>query len=110
MRSSSALTAPGPLSGGTVNTTAPTITAAISALVLAISTERTTAVDTVAPTANNGFTQVAYAPAPDIGTQIEQVWVGGKTMSAAGAVGATTVTYQNTQASNSLAFLVAIGP
>lgn len=74
---------------------------------LAISFEATTAVESpnTIVGVNNGFTEIGYAPQ---GTIIETIWAGTKAIPVAGDVGDTTVTYQNTQASNGAGVMFAI--
>jgi hypothetical protein len=93
-------------SGGTFTTTAPTITTSIKSLILCLSAERTTATETGISSVNNGFVQdVWYGHG---GGGIESTWIGSKIQGAAGAVGATSVVYPNTQNSNGLAFHIAL--
>jgi hypothetical protein len=96
-------------SGGTFTTTAPTISTATSAnLVLCLAGERTTATETGISSVGNGFTEQLWVGHGAGG--IESVWVGWKKPGAAGAVGAVSVVYPNTQASNGIALLIAVPP
>lgn len=96
-------------SGGTFNTTAPSITTSVAdSLVLYLAYERTNANDN-APTVNNGFTTVLDVHT--IGSDnLQAVYIAGKAMTTPGAVGATTATFSNSSASNSAAVLMAFGP
>ncbi|MDQ0726795.1 hypothetical protein [Microbacterium sp. W4I20] len=96
-------------SGATFGTTAPSITTTVAgARVFIIATERTTANETVEATVNNGFTKISHTFAN--GTSAESLFIGYKDMPTAGAVGATTVTFQNTHATNGYAVLIAVDP
>ena len=96
-------------SGGAFVTTAPSITTTVAgSRVFIIATERTNAFETVEATVNNGFTKIIHAFAN--GTSVESIFIGYKDMPTAGAVGATTVTFQNSQASNGYAVLIAVAP
>lgn len=96
-------------SGGTVTTTAPTITIPTSnSLALFIAMERTLA-DDGAVTINNGFTinHDAHTVASD---NLQALVIASKSMPAPGAVGATTATFTNPHATNSAAVLLGIAP
>ncbi len=54
---------------------------------------------------NNGFSELGYKPQ---GAIIETIWAGTKAIPTAGAVGDTTVTYRNTQASNGAGIMIGI--
>lgn len=96
-------------SGGTTATTAPSVTTTVAnTRVYVIATERTTANETVEATVNNGFTKIVHAYAN--GTSAESIFVGYKDIVTPAAVGATTVTFQNSQASNGYAVLIAVPP
>lgn len=96
-------------SGGTTATTAPSVTTTVAnTRVYVIATERTTANETVEATVNNGFTKIVHAY--QNGTSAESIFVGYKDVVTPGAVGATTVTFQNSQASNGYAVLIAVPP
>ncbi len=96
-------------SGGTTATTAPSITTTVPGTrVYIIATERTTANETIEATVNNGFTKLLHTF--QNGTSAESIFIGYKDMPTAGAVGATTVTFQNSQASNGYAVLIAVAP
>lgn len=96
-------------SGGTTATTAPSITTTVAnTRVFIIATERTTANETVEATVNNGFTKILHTYAN--GTSAESIFLGFKDVATPGAVGATTVTFQNSQASNGYAVLFAVAP
>lgn len=96
-------------SGGGALTIAPSITTVgTDNLVLCIGTDRTTATETGITSVDNGFTQLLWQGHAAGGS--ETIWVGTKVLAAAGAVGATTITYPNAQASNSMAFLLGIRP
>ncbi|QNN98094.1 hypothetical protein SEA_FEDE_46 [Microbacterium phage Fede] len=93
-------------SGGTVNTTAPSITTvAPSTEVFYISYERTNANDN-APTINNGF--VTEFDVHTIGgDNLQAIYIASKTVGP-GAVGDTTATFTNSNGANSSAILYGV--
>lgn len=96
-------------SGGTFSTTAPSITTpANDYTALYIAMERTNAVDNP-PTINNGFSVVFEVHNTSGDPNPNAIVLAEKPMPTAGAVGATTATFTNAHASNSSAFLYAIG-
>lgn len=96
-------------SGGAFTTTAPSITTvAANTLALLLAGERTTATETGITSVDNGFAQVLFSPHSAGG--VETMLVASKVAASAGAVGATSVVYPNTQASNGLAMLLGIPP
>lgn len=96
-------------SGGTNATTAPTVTTTVAASrVFVISTERTTANETVEATVNNSFTKILHTFLN--GSSAESIFLGYRDFAAPGPTGATTVTFQNSQATNGYAVQVAVAP
>lgn len=94
-------------SGGTNATTAPSITTTLpNARVFIVATERTTANETVEATVNNGFTKILHTFLN--GSSAESMFIGFKDIPTPGAVGATTVTFQNSQATNGYATMFAL--
>lgn len=75
-------------------------------LALALAFEATTAAESpnTIVGVNNGFVEIGYAAQNTI---IETIWAGTKDIAVAGDVGDTTVTYQNTQASNGAGIMIA---
>lgn len=97
-------------SGGAFVTTAPSLNVVSDDnLVLCIATERTSSTEAGIGSVNNGFTQLFWKGHDTPISVIETIWVGTKEVDI-GAVGATSVTYTNTQALNGFAWQVAIPP
>ena len=95
-------------SGGTNTTTAPSINTTVNdSVVFYLATERTPANDN-APTINNGFSTL-YDAHTLAGDNLQALYLATKTVPTAGAVGATTATFTNKHATNSGAFLYALG-
>lgn len=96
-------------SGGTNATTAPAVTTTVAASrVFVISTERTTANETVEATVNNSFTKILHTFLN--GSSAESIFLGYRDVASPGSTGATTVTFQNSQATNGYAVQVAVAP
>lgn len=96
-------------SGGTFTTTAPSITTTVAASrVYLLATERTTANESTAPTLTNGFASLLWAF--QNGTSAESLFIAKKDQATAGAVGATSATYLNSQGSNGYAVQIAVAP
>lgn len=96
-------------SGGAFATTAPSVsTTAANVRAFVIATERTTANETVEATVNNSFTKIVHVF--QNGTSAESLFLGFRDIATASAIGATTVTFQNTHATNGYAVLAAVAP
>lgn len=87
----------------------PSVTAARAGLLLAIGLEATNAAESpnTILSVDNSMGEVAWRGQD--GTGIETIWVGAKT-AAAGATGATTILYRNSQDTNGAGFHVLIPP
>lgn len=98
-------------SGGAFVNTAPSLnTVSNENLVIAFSTERTSSSESGISSVNNGFTELFWKGHDTPISVIETVWAGTKEIAVPGAVGATSITYPNTQALNGYAFQIAIPP
>lgn len=94
-------------SGGAAATTAPAlVTTQPSVRAFVIATDRTTADETVEASANNSFTKVLHAFSN--GSSAESIFIGYRDIASPATVGATTVTFQNSQASNGYAVLATV--